>query len=43
MYFGFQDISITYGKRQILHNITMEFEKGKIVNSGENGAEITCR
>lgn len=38
MYFGFQDISITYGKRQILHNITMEFEKGKITTIiGPNG------
>ena len=38
MYFGFDNVSITYGKRQILENITMEFEKGKITTIiGPNG------
>lgn len=38
MYFGFQDISIHYGKRQILDNVSMEFEKGKITTIiGPNG------
>ena len=38
MYFGFNNVSITYGKRQILENITMEFEKGKITTIiGPNG------
>lgn len=38
MYFGFQDVSITYGKRTILENITMDFEKGKITTIiGPNG------
>ena len=30
MYFGFDDISISFGKKEILRNITMDFEKGKI-------------
>ena len=38
MYFGFEDISITFGKREILSNITMDFEKGKITTIiGPNG------
>ncbi len=38
MYFGFDNVSITYGKRQILENITMDFEKGKITTIiGPNG------
>lgn len=38
MYFGFQNVSIAYGKRQILEDITMEFEKGKITTIiGPNG------
>ena len=38
MYFGFDHISITYGKKQILNDICMEFEKGKITTIiGPNG------
>jgi len=38
MYFGFQNVSIAYGKRQILEDVTMEFEKGKITTIiGPNG------
>ena len=38
MYFGFQNISIAYGKRTILEDISMEFEKGKITTIiGPNG------
>ena len=38
MYFGFQNISIAYGKRIVLDNISMEFEKGKITTIiGPNG------
>lgn len=38
MYFGFDNVSITYGKRQILEDITMDFEKGKITTIiGPNG------
>lgn len=38
MYFGFQNISITYGKRTILEDISMEFERGKITAIiGPNG------
>ena len=38
MYFGFQNISIIYGTRMILDNISMEFEKGKITTIiGPNG------
>jgi len=38
MYFGFENISIAYGKKQILNNVSMEFEKGKITTIiGPNG------
>ena len=38
MYFGFDDISISFGKKEILRNITMDFEKGKITTIiGPNG------
>lgn len=38
MYFGFQNVSIAYGKRRILEDVTMEFEKGKITTIiGPNG------
>ena len=38
MYFGFENISISYGKRTILEDISMEFEKGKITTIiGPNG------
>lgn len=38
MYFGFEDVSITYGKRRLLEHITMDFEKGRITTIiGPNG------
>lgn len=38
MYFGFDNISIAYGKRTILEDVSMEFEKGKITTIiGPNG------
>ena len=38
MYFGFEDVSISFGKKEILRNITMDFEKGKITTIiGPNG------
>lgn len=38
MYFGFDHVSIAYGKKQILGDISMEFEKGKITTLiGPNG------
>lgn len=38
MYFGFQNISIAYGKQTILENINMEFEKGSLTTIiGPNG------
>ena len=38
MYFGFNNISIAYGKRIILEDVSMEFEKGKITTIiGPNG------
>lgn len=38
MYFGFKDVNISYGKREILHDVNMEFEKGKITTIiGPNG------
>lgn len=38
MYFGFDNVSISYGKRKILENITMDFEKGKLTTIiGPNG------
>lgn len=38
MYFGFDNISIAFGKKEILRNITMDFEKGKITTIiGPNG------
>lgn len=38
MYFGFEHISIAYGKKQILSDVTMEFERGKITTIiGPNG------
>lgn len=38
MYFGFDNISITYGKRQLLEHVTMDFERGKITTIiGPNG------
>lgn len=38
MYFGFDHVSIAYGKKQILEDVCMEFEKGKITTIiGPNG------
>lgn len=38
MYFGFDNVSIAYGKKQILDGVSMEFEKGKITTIiGPNG------
>lgn len=38
MYFGFQNVSIAYGKKKILSDISMDFEKGKITTIiGPNG------
>ena len=38
MYFGFDNVTITFGKRTILENITMDFERGKITTIiGPNG------
>lgn len=38
MYFGFDHVSIAYGKKEILNDISMEFEKGKITTIiGPNG------
>lgn len=38
MYFGFENITITYGKRTVLEDISLEFEKGKITTIiGPNG------
>lgn len=38
MYFGFDHVSIAYGKKQILDDVSMEFEKGKITTIiGPNG------
>ena len=38
MYFGFDNITIEYGKKQILHNLSLEVPRGKIVTLiGQNG------
>lgn len=38
MYFGFDNISIAYGKKSILEGVSMEFEQGKITTIiGPNG------
>ena len=38
MYFGFKDITIQYGKKKILENLSVEFPKGKITTIiGKNG------
>ena len=38
MYFGFHHVSISYGKKEILEDVSMEFEKGKITTIiGPNG------
>ena len=38
MYFGFQDITIVFGKRTILEHVTMDFQQGKLTTIiGPNG------
>lgn len=38
MYFGFENIVIKYGKKNVIDNVTMEFPKGKISTIiGQNG------
>lgn len=38
MYFGFDNVSIAFGKKEILRDISMDFEKGKITTIiGPNG------
>ena len=38
MYFGFENITIEYGKKQILHDLTLEVPEGKVVTLiGQNG------
>ena len=38
MYFGFQDITIAFGKRTILEHVTMDFQRGKLTTIiGPNG------
>ncbi|SHJ18908.1 ABC transporter ATP-binding protein [Lutispora thermophila] len=42
MYFGFKDISINYGKREIIKDVTIEFPKGKTTTIiGPNGSGKT--
>ena len=38
MFFGFESISVSYGKKQVLRNLTLEVPRGKIVALiGPNG------
>ena len=38
MYFGFDHVSIAYGKKRILDDVSMEFEQGRITTIiGPNG------
>lgn len=38
MYLGFDNVSVAYGRKRILDNVTMEFERGKITTIiGPNG------
>lgn len=42
MFFGFKDISISYGHKEIVEDINLEFEKGKIYSLiGKNGCGKT--
>lgn len=42
MYLGFQDISIRYGRKEIISHVTLEFEKGKTTTIiGANGCGKT--
>lgn len=39
MYFGFEHITIGYGKKRVINDMTMEFPKGKIITIiGPNGS-----
>lgn len=38
MYFGFQNISICYGKKSVIENLSLDFPKGKVITIiGQNG------
>ena len=38
MYFGFQNISISYGKKEVLRNVTLSIPQGAVVTIiGQNG------
>ena len=38
MYFGFENVSVAYGRKQILNNVTLSVEKGEILTLiGKNG------
>lgn len=38
MYFGFQNVSVDYGKKKVLSDLTLEVPKGKIMTLiGQNG------
>lgn len=38
MYFGFQNISISYGKKDVIQNLTLDFPRGEVVTIiGQNG------
>lgn len=38
MYFGFRDVQVRYGKKEILHGLTLEIPRGKVVTLiGQNG------
>ncbi len=38
MYFGFQNISVDYGKKKVLSGLTLDVPKGKVMTLiGQNG------
>lgn len=38
MYFGFRNVSVGYGKKEVLHGLSLEIERGKVVTLiGQNG------
>lgn len=42
MYLGFKDVSVNYGKKEIISHVTLEFEKGKTTTIiGSNGCGKT--